>query len=230
MNEDLILDEQNVEDLDKIFGEEISEEVSQSNELDMDIPEVEEQETAAESLDESIANIANLEDILQEYEPDNILNSSDEEELSNLDEDTFEDEEVKAAEEESTIEEINSSLENESVQEDDTVILEEPNEEIDEPTVEDTEEETVQEINTDENIITNDLNNIKIEFGIEAKGFILSITMMEVMIQKGYIFKDILNDKIFDAVMIFNGNLENTDMTNDIKIKIENGKIQLIKA
>ena len=54
--------------------------------------------------------------------------------------------------------------------------------------------------------------------------------MMEAMIEKGYIFKDILNDKVFDAVMIFNGNLENTVVTSDIKIKIEDGKIQLIKG
>jgi hypothetical protein len=103
-------------------------------------------------------------------------------------------------------------------------------EEIQEEIEDFTETEESLEIDSDINLITNDLNNIQIEFGIEAKGFILSVKMMEAMIEKGYIIKDILNDKIFDAVMIFNGNLENTVMTSDIKIKIEDGKIQLIKG
>ena len=104
-------------------------------------------------------------------------------------------------------------------------------EEIPEETVtEEVKEESSLDVMLDENIITNDLNNIKIEFGIEAKGFILSVHMMEAMIQKGYIFKDMLNDKVFDAVMIFNDNLENTIVTSDIKIKVEDGKIQLIKG
>ena len=225
MNENEILDNLNIEDLnldvetedlEQTSNKDVEEDISKDDELDIEISEVKESETIDDSLDVDIT----LQDDASTYD----LNTN-----------VIEDAPVEEEEENSSIEEIETSVDEGSIKDDADILAmnEEETEEcikLEELEVKEDIEETVQELNTDENIITDDLNNIKIEFGIEAKGFILSIAMMEAMIQKGYVFKDILNDKTFDAVMIFNDNLENTVMTNDIKIKIENGKIQLIKA
>ncbi len=246
--------------IDESFEDSIGdlEETLPENELDIDLPEVEKSEAIDEFLEENIEddsvqenNSIDEEEVSTIEEDIEDLDLTNEEEPLSEDTDTIEvqeeelsepaietEDDIEEVQEESIVEEVDSSSEEESLQEEDPDSFELQEEEITEPTIEeeqievqdDIEEEPVEDISTDENLITNDLNNIKIEFGIEAKGFILSVNMMEAMIQKGYIFKDMLNDKVFDAVMIFNGNLENTVMTNDIKIKIENGKIQLIRG
>ena len=228
MNEEEILDNQNIEDLNTSIESEDFEQVTDddifdvlSKDEELGIVDLEETEAINELIEE------NSEKDVQE----NILGDDDFlDELAALDDTLLENEDLKSDDQnESTTEEFDEPLENGSVDETTDVTLEVPEIKEEVELKEDIEDETIQEINTDENIITNDLNNIKIEFGIEAKGFILSVNMMEAMIQKGYIFKDMLNDKVFDAVMIFNGNLENTVVTNDIKIKIENDKILLVR-
>ena len=250
MNEDMILEDQNIEDIN-IEVKENLEELLKNNELDIDVPEMEETKTIDESFENSIDELENPveeelnmdlpeveedKEILQEDETvDDLDITEDEEKVSVLEEDTLETEEVEV-QEEITIEQTDLVIEEESIEDENMNTEEVVEDQTDESAIqdeqveEDIKEEVLPKVEMDENLITNDLNNIKIEFGIEAKGFILSVNMMEVMIQKGYIFKDMLNDKVFDAVMIFNGNLENTVVTNDIKIKIEDGKIQLVKS
>jgi len=260
MNENEILDNLNTEDIDveiesedltKNETEEVVETTSLPDELDLDVFEDEEITSIDESLNEVIDDLDalisdNEENITLEEEPESTENivdediSEEETELVDDSESIEESEEVSMLEkyildeenetekisENSDIEDTDITLEEEVIEEQSEVI-EPVEEEIKNDSLSLADEEDNLE---DENFITNDLDNINIEFGIEAKGFILSLKMMEAMIEKGYIFKDILNDKVFDAVMIFNGNLENTVMTNDIKIKIEDGKIQLIKG
>ena len=260
MNENEILDNLNTEDIDveiesedltKNETEEVVETTSLPDELDLDVFEDEEITSIDESLNEVIDDLDalisdNEENITLEEEPESTENivdediSEEETELVDDSESIEESEEVSMLEkyildeenetekisENSDIEDTDITLEEEAIEEQSEVI-EPVEEEIKNDSLSLADEEDNLE---DENFITNDLDNINIEFGIEAKGFILSLKMMEAMIEKGYIFKDILNDKVFDAVMIFNGNLENTVMTNDIKIKIEDGKIQLIKG
>jgi len=236
MNENEILDNLNTEDVnieiesEDITHDEILETTSLPDELDLVIPEAEEFEAIDESLNEVIDNSVSENEETPEEEStlvDDANSIEETDEVSMLEEYILDEEnEVNELSENSTIEDIDETLDVESIEEESETI-EIVDEEIeDEPLLLADEEDTLE----DENFITNDLNNINIEFGIEAKGFILSLKMMEAMIEKGYIFKDILNDKVFDAVMIFNGNLENTVVTNDIKIKIEDGKIQLIKG
>jgi len=260
MNENEILDNLNTEDIDveiesedltKNETEEVVETTSLPDELDLDVFEDEEITSIDESLNEVIDDLDalisdNEENITLEEEPESTENivdediSEEETELVDDSESIEESEEVSMLEkyildeenetekisENSDIEDTDITLEEEAIEEQ-SELIEPVEEEITNDSLSlDDEEDNLE----DENFITNDLDNINIEFGIEAKGFILSLKMMEAMIEKGYIFKDILNDKVFDAVMIFNGNLENTVMTNDIKIKIEDGKIQLIKG
>ncbi len=257
MNENEILDNPNIEDINidvesddfiEDGTEEILDTTSVDDDLNLDILDSEELTIEDDSLEE---NIDNLEETISEDEEDTDFNedlesiekmideSTENEDVSvqedaaidNVDFSEEEEELVSEIEEdilddENSSEEIDITLQEESPTEE-TEIIDEINDQIEEESADLNKEEPIIE---DENFITNDLDNINIEFGIEAKGFILSLKMMEAMIEKGYIFKDILNDKVFDAVMIFNGNLENTVMTNDIKIKIEDGKIQLIKG
>jgi len=247
--EDLSLDDE-PKTIDESFEDSIDslDEVIPENEIDIDLPEIEESEAIDEFLEEDIKNedisIEDL-DISEESEEkeedsleieEDVSNEAEIEELDlNCEEESLEEEDTKEILEEDSAEESDElAITNEQEDTEEAPIVEEEIQEIEEPSIQEeeleVEEEISSELSLDENLITNDLNNIKIEFGIEAKGFILSVNMMEAMIQKGYIFKDMLNDKVFDAVMIFNGNLENTVVTNDIKIKIEDGKIQLIKG
>jgi len=234
--EDLSLDDE-PKTIDESFEDSIDslDEVIPENELDIDLPEIEESEAIDEFLEEDIKNEdISIEDLdISEESEEKEEDSLEIEELDlNCEEESLEEEDTKEILEEDSAEESDElAITNEQEDTEEASIVEEEIQElsIQEEELE-VEEETSSELSLDENLITNDLNNIKIEFGIEAKGFILSVNMMEAMIQKGYIFKDMLNDKVFDAVMIFNGNLENTVVTNDIKIKIEDGKIQLIKG
>jgi len=230
MNENQILENSNIEveleDLIQSGSEEILENEPLADDLGIELPE-EELDTVEDSIEneeeptEEISALADM-DI-----------SEDETEIATIEEDIVEDE-ITELENEETQEDSDLALEEEIV-ENDAEEVEEVEQIQEESLALSTEEdiiedEIVSEEVEDESFITNDLHNIDIEFGIEAKGFILSLNMMEAMIEKGYVFKNILNDKVFDAVMIFNGNLENTVMTSDIKIKIEDGKIQLIKG
>jgi len=235
MNENEILDNPDIEDtnieveLDDLIqngSEEILENSSLSDSLDEN------------SLSEEIDSLDDIEELSAENEldmdlteesetTDNIVTEPEEEiSAENLETDQ---EDLPDLEENSLTDE-NEETELLSVDEDITIIDESEEQSFSLASESNEENDTIASVTSGDDFITDDLNNIDIEFGIEAKGFILSLKMMEAMIEKGYIFKDILNDKIFDAVMIFNGNLENTVMTSDIKIKIEDGKIQLIKG
>jgi len=235
MNENEILDNPDIEDtnieveLDDLIqngSEEILENSSLSDSLDEN------------SLSEEIDSLDDIEELSAENEldmdlteesetTDNIVTEPEEEiSAENLETDQ---EDLPDLEENSLTDE-NDETELLSVDEDITIIDESEEQSFSLASESNEENDTIASVTSGDDFITDDLNNIDIEFGIEAKGFILSLKMMEAMIEKGYIFKDILNDKIFDAVMIFNGNLENTVMTSDIKIKIEDGKIQLIKG
>jgi len=244
MNENEILDNPSIEieseDFTQNDNEEILENISLDNDLEIDSSEEEDPKTIDESFEESINDLEEVSENESELvEEDESIENPEEVFVENEDElnedDLSNDLEEDILSEENEIEE--SSEEN-SIEEDieTTEIIEEADEEIEEESFEiANEEDSLEEevsacVSEDASFITDDLDNISIEFGIEAKGFILSLKMMEAMIEKGYIFKDMLNDKVFDAVMIFNGNLENTVMTKDIKIKIEDGKIQLIKG
>jgi len=235
MNENEILDNPDIEDtnieveLDDLIqngSEEILENSSLSDSLDEN------------SLSEEIDSLDDIEELSAENEldmdlteesetTDNIVTEPEEEiSAENLETDQ---EDLPDLEENSLTDE-NDETELLSVDDDITIIDESEEQSFSLASESNEENDTIASVTSGDDFITDDLNNIDIEFGIEAKGFILSLKMMEAMIEKGYIFKDILNDKIFDAVMIFNGNLENTVMTSDIKIKIEDGKIQLIKG
>ena len=226
--EELALDGENPEEETSSIEESVEEVVEDVEEItphieeeEFSLPELDDVEESTESTEEiTLENVDEIEDDISNEE-DNIVESEDIETLLDDEEALLED---QTTEDLSLAENIEEEIVPE-VQEEITSELEE--EEISTSVI--SEDEVSIETDFDEKLISNDLNNIKIEFGIEAKGFILSVKMMEAMIEKGYIFKDILNDKTFDAVMIFNDNLENTVMTSDIKIKIEDGNIQLIK-
>jgi hypothetical protein len=225
MNKDEILDDSIFEEInDDIQSDELA--LLDELDLDMDMDILEEESIIAdepllENIDEigeiDLPSTEEIEDTLAE----NITVVSDEDDFDVIAEDDI----APLDDELETLETFAEDETSDIVSEDESIVedVSEVSENIIEP------EQCIEEC-SDINLISNDLNNIQIEFGIEAKGFILSVKMMEAMIEKGYIFKDILNDKVFDAVMIFNGNLDNTVMTKDIKIKIDDGNIQLIKG
>ena len=251
MNEEQLLDEKNIDnidlgsvDIDDVFKEEPAIEGDESivnlEDLASDDTSDTDDMDLSQGLEDMISGESdNLDDILsneEEQEEVSEISEEPEEAVADIDVETAQDLETEESiEEPGALDELLEEESTDIVEEENLDILEEPQNQITEPIVEeeeseDTKEEIAQEVPVNSEVITNDLKDIKIEFGIEAKGFILSTNMMEVMISKGYIFKDMIDNKEFDAVMIFNGNLENTVTTNDIKIKIEDGKIQLIKG
>lgn len=224
MNENEALDQFNLEN--ENFGTALEDAEKSEESVAQDIFEEESplEESTADIMDESESFEENVEELDFKAQDEEV--AAEEEVLEEIEDEnnpleipqTIEEEEFEEAKEENTfVEEAVDSV-------DDSI------DEIDEPDTIADENNQEEETFIDDSIITNDVHGIHIEFGIEAKGFILSVKMMEAMIEKGYIFKDMLDNKIFDAIMIFNGNLENTIVTDDIKIKIDNGKILLIKG
>lgn len=260
MNEEQLLDGENIDnlDLESMDINDVLNEDS-SNEEDESIVNLEDLasegvlDTDDINLPDELTDIIpeeseNLDDILAlEDDQDEVTESKEEENISEdleveesieepIAKDDIEEELLEEVEKTEEIAEEEMVLPDECLEENSSTI-EEPQDETQEQIVEEVEEtreeileEAPQGIPLNSDVITDNLNDIKIEFGIEAKGFILSTNMMEAMISKGYIFKEMIDNKVFDAVMIFNGNLDNTVMTDDIKIKIEDGKIQLVKG